>query len=154
MICNLLQFECMFRGWRFSTLFFTWKFSRCDMYMKFKCGFHRTKLNPKFCLISFARWSEHFSFRCLPAILSLPENLCNRLMASRERVERDRKFNIGLRFETWNFSCYSNTRQRLKLIRLRGQRLGSEGEFRCKVGGRIFHSLVQENANSINFSLE
>lgn len=91
--------------------------------------FHWTKLNLKFCLISFARYREHFSFGCLQAILSLPAQIyaMSSTSEAKSRAERCKggeekvsEIQYWFAFETWNFSCYSNTRQRLKLIRLQG----------------------------------
>lgn len=98
--------------------------------------FQRTKLNLKICLISFARYREHFSFGCLQAILSLPAQIYAMSSTSEAKSrevqggeEKVSEIQYWFAFETWNFSCYSNTRQRLKLIRLQGvsERLQDEG---------------------------
>lgn len=74
-----------------------------SLYVKWVHGmqmwfFHWTKLNPKSFAWFHLHAREHFSFRCLQEILSLPENLCNVLkcLVLREEEKIYRKFNIGL----------------------------------------------------------
>jgi hypothetical protein len=120
-MCKSRWFEIYCRssaclGWRFCLAFSLWYRAQHEMQMWF---FHWTKLNPKILLDFICKLERAFFISMAAGDFVTSWKFMHVSCWARERMEKS-EIQYWFVFETWNFSCYSNTRQRLKLIRLRG----------------------------------